>query len=182
MLTIAVTMEEGFDDEKNQFVDLVVFPITLEHSLSSLSKWESFWEKPFLDTQDKTPEETLGYIKDMTLTPNVPPEVFDNLSRQNIMDINNYIAAKMTATWFSEEPIRGSSRKEIITAEVMYHWLTALNIPFDPCQHWHLNRMITLVRVANQKNSTPKKMNRRDAAQQQRALNEARKRELNTRG
>lgn len=180
MLTINVTMEEGFNDETQKFVDLVVFPIDLEHSLLSLSKWESFWEKPFLATEDKTPEETLWYIKAMTLTPNVPPEVYNKLSVRNFNEINDYIGAKMTATWFSEDPNKPPGR-EIITAEVIYYWMTAYSIPIE-CENWHLSRLITLVRVCNQKNATPKKMNRREVAQKQRELNAARKQQMGTRG
>lgn len=181
MLTIKVPMsEEFYDEEKQQFVDPEVFTLELEHSLASLSKWESREEKPFLSQDEKTREQTMAYVRDMVLTLDVPEEVFTKLTAANLNAINDYINAKMTATWFNEMEPRRASR-EVITAELVYYWLVSHQIPFET-QYWHLNRLITLVRVINEKNKPSKKMNRQTAAQRQRELNAQRRARYGTRG
>ena len=174
MLTIIVTKPELYDEINNRFIQPETHVLTLEHSLVSLSKWESFWEIPFLGKTEKTNEQTIDYIKKMVLSPEDLPEIFEYLSDDNIKAVNDYIDAKMTATFFLEKNIPPSS--EIITAEVIYYWMIALNIPFE-CQDWHLNRLITLVKVCNEMNS-PKKKNtslNREQLSSRAALNAARK-------
>jgi hypothetical protein len=173
-------MAEDYNEATGEFVPSQFFTLELEHSLASLSKWESEYEKPFLGEQDKSTEEILGYIVSMTVTKDVPAEVYVKLSDDNIAAVNKYINAKMTATTIHEVAQQRRNR-EIITAEIVYHWMVALQIPFE-CQHWHLNRLITLVRVINLKNAPAKKVGRKTAAQQQRDLNAARRNQLRTTG
>lgn len=180
MLQIYVPEKEMWDEKTETFLKTKSQTIQLEHSLISLSKWESKWCKPFFSKDDKTTEETIDYIKCMTITPNVEPYVYSFLTNEDIININDYISAPMTATWFSED--RHTSRSsEQVTSELIYYWMIALNIPFE-CQKWHLNRLLTLIRVCNIKNQPDKKMSKREILSRNAALNEARKKQMNTRG
>lgn len=181
MLVLKVPIgDEYYDEEKKEFFVPDEFTLELEHSLASLSKWESREEKPFLGREEKTNAETFAYIRDMVITPNVPEKVFESFTVDNLRAVNDYINAKMTATWFHEMNNRRSSQ-EVITAELIYYWLVAHGIPFE-CQHWHLNRLITLIRVCNEKNKPQKKMPRQTAIQRQREINAARRAKHGTRG
>ena len=180
LLTSVVPGVEMFDNQGQEFTTQGDVTLELEHSLVSLSKWESEHEKPFLSKDEKTTEEVVGYIKAMTLTPEVPEEVWSKLTEENFKDINNYLDAKMTATWFNE--IRPEARnREVVTAELVYYWMITFNIPFE-CQTWHLNRLFTLIRVCNIKQEKPKRMSRAEVAARNRELNAQRRAKLGTRG
>lgn len=180
MLQIVIPAEELWDEARNEFVMHKEQTLHLEHSLVSLSKWESKWCKPFLSKDIKTFEETVDYVRCMTITQNVNPEVYTRLSNENIKQINEYIDAPMTATWFSEDKNKKGSSEQT-TSELVYYWMISLNIPFE-CQKWHLNRLLTLIRVCNAKNQPAKKMSKRDLMSRNAALNAARKKQLNTKG
>lgn len=182
MLQITIPAAEMWDERKQEFVYTKEQTLQLEHSLVSLSKWESKWGKPFLAKQkkEKTLEEILDYVRCMTLTQHVDPEVYRYLTNANIDAINKYIEAPMTATYFLEDKLRKTSREQI-TSELIYYWMIALNIPFE-CQKWHLNRLFTLIRVCSIKNQPPKKRSRKEIMSRNTALNAARRKRLNTRG
>lgn len=182
MLQITIPASEQWDEKKEEFVTTKEQTLRLEHSLISLSKWESKWCKPFLSNKEKSHEEILDYIKCMTLTKNVDPEVYNVLTNENIKEINDYIMAPMTATTFSENGVRKKVNNEIFTSEVIYYAMTAYNIPFENCEKWHLNRLITLIRVCGIKNEPSKKMSKRSIMSQNAALNAARRKKFNTKG
>lgn len=179
MLTIEIPATEMFDDKTQEFIQLRPITLQLEHSLVSISKWESKWKKPFLGKENKTIEETLDYIKCMTITQNVPDITYKRLTSKNINDINKYIDEPMTATTFNDNT--HSTNKEIVTAELIYYWMIALNIPMK-CEKWHINRLLTLIRVCNIKSSPPKKMSKREIMNRNAALNAARRKKLNSKG
>ena len=182
MLQVTVPGYEYFDERTNRFGQVKTTTLQLEHSLVSLSKWESKWEKPFLGKDPKTMEECVDYVRCMTLTQNVDPLVYQGLTNENFEKINKYIEAKMTATWFNDKENKKFNR-EVITAEIIYYWMITLNIPFE-CQKWHLNRLLTLVRVCNIKNAPQKKSRGKNRAMldQRAALNKARREQLHTTG
>lgn len=180
MLRITIPAAEYWDESTDSFITVKEQKLQLEHSLVSLSKWESKWHKPFLSKEDKTYEETIDYVRCMTITQNVDPEVYYRLSNENIKAVNEYIEDSMTATTFSDDKNKKVSR-EIVTAEIIYYWMIAHNIPPE-YQKWHLNRLLTLIKVCNIKNQPPQKMSKRDIYRSNRAINAARRKQHNTRG
>jgi hypothetical protein len=180
MLEIKILPVEQYDEVKNEFIMLKEQSLQLEHSLVSLSKWESKWHKPFLINTDKTFAESADYIRCMTITQNIDPNIYNFITQENINTVTEYINESMTATTFSKTDQKITNR-EIITAEIIYYWMIALNVPFE-CQKWHLNRLLTLINVCSIKNKSPKKMSRNDILAHNRAINEARKHKLNTEG
>jgi hypothetical protein len=179
MLQIIIPASELWNEKTNEFVDVKEQVLQLEHSLVSLSKWESKWCKPFMSKTEKSHEETLDYIRCMTITQNVNENVYNGITNKIIDQVSDYIEAPMTATTFSNE--NKTINREIVTAEIIYYWMVALSIPFE-CQKWHLNRLLTLINVCNIKNQPKKKMGRKEIYLRNRALNAARKQNLNTAG
>lgn len=160
--------------------------LQLEHSLLSISKWESRHKKPFLGDGEnfKTMplHELIDYVRDMTITKNVDPDVYLAIvSHPNIQaDIYEYMNDPMTATTFSNVSPHAGSRL-VITAEIIYWEMVELNIPFE-CQKWHLNRLLTLIRVCTIKRGKPEKMPHNEMVAQRRALNKSRKAARHSRG
>lgn len=180
MLLLTVPLEpERWDEDNEEFIPPKTQELRLEHSLVSLSKWESKWCKPFLSQIKKTDEETLDYIRFMTITQNVNPDTYYHLNNIHIKQIEEYISAPMSAAKFKEDENNNRSKLngEIITAETLYWYLITLQIPFE-CQKWHLNRLVAFIRFCCAKNEKPRPM----TAAERKALNEARKKKHNTRG
>lgn len=179
MLQLIIPANELWDERRQEFIQIDSQVLELEHSLVSLSKWESKWNKAFLTKEPKTYEESIDYIRCMTLTQNVNPDTYLGLTNEQINEVNKYIEAPMTATTVNNKNSKRS--REIVTSELIYYWMISLQIPFE-CQYWHLNRLMTLIQVCNVKNAPPKKMSKRSIMSRNAALNAARRKQLNSNG
>lgn len=179
MLRITIPAIEKWDEEKQEFVYTKSQTLCLEHSLVSISKWEAKWHKSFLSTTNKSTEEVIDYVKCMTITQNVPDEVYTNLTNANVSEVSDYIQEPMTATTFAQD--NSKPNRDIITAELIYYWMISFNIPME-CQKWHINRLMTLIRVFNIKNNPPKKMGKSELLRRNAELNAARRKKMNTKG
>lgn len=181
MLKIIIPAREFFNEKTNEFVYTKPQEITLEHSLISISKWEARHRKPFLDQRNpKTNDEMIDYARCMSLK-EYPEDVFKNLTYGNILEIKKYTDESLTATWFAQDDSVLPSHK-IITSEVIYSWMVQNDIPFVPCEKWHLSRLLTLIRVCAQQNIPAKKMSEKSILSQNARLNEQRRAALKTRG
>lgn len=181
MYQITVLGTEFFNEETETFETHDDIELRFEHSLASLSKWESIWAKPFLSKDEKPVEEIYSYIECMCLNENIAPEVFYKLTSEQINDLMGYVNSKRSATWFNEINPRANSR-QIITSELIYSWMVGYQIPFRPAEEWHLDRLITLIKVCSAQQEKPKKMTGSSAAAQRRELNARRKAEMGTSG
>lgn len=180
MLEITIPEKEFWDESREMFLKTKPVTLTLEHSLISLSKWESKWKKPFLGKDDKTTAEVLDYVRCMTINKNVPPYAYRALTNNDINKIIDYLDDKMTATTINRNN-RSHTRPEVVTSEVIYYWMILNGIPFE-CEKWNLNRLLTLIEVCEIKSGGTKKMSRGDIIRQNAALNAARRAKLNSRG
>lgn len=180
MLTIVIPDREGFDEAKQEFVQMKGTTLHLEHSLVSISKWEAKYKKPFLSKEPKTTEEIFEYVKFMTLTQNVNPDVYLRLTKADWDKISEYIEDPMTASSVHEPPSTKKSSEQV-TSELIYWWMTALQIPWE-AQKWHLNRLMMLIRIGNVKSQPPKKMSKKDILANNAKLNAERRKKLGTKG
>lgn len=175
-------LEIGYDPKTSQFIysHSKEVTLTLEHSLVSLSKWEAKWKTPFMSKSEMTREETIDYIRCMTITQHVDPNVYNGIDDSIIRKVNEYIKDPMTATWFAKEENK-KHQSVIITAERIYYWMIALQIPPE-YRKWHLNQLITLIRVCELESRPKKKMPRSETLAQYRAINAKRRNALKTKG
>lgn len=179
MLEIVIPEAEQYDEANNCFITTKEQALRLEHSLVSLSKWESKWRKPFLSKGAKTTVEFLDYIRCMTLTQNVDPHVYTAVTQDVLRQVIAYIDSPMTATTISGRPRRAS--QEILTSEVIYWRMFVYGIPIE-CQKWHLNRLLTLLNVFDAKSAKPEKIPQSELLLRNRTLNATRRKQFHTRG
>lgn len=186
MLKITIPETEYYNENTGEIVSIKETTLTLEHSLVSISKWESKLKKPFMTKDPKTIEETREYVRCMTLTQNVNPDVYKCLTNENIKEINNYIDEPSTATWFGEKVGKAGRgyNKKVVTSELVYYWMIQLNIPVE-FQKWHFNRLMTLIRVCSEEQEAAQgnhKVSKSDILRRNKALNAQRRAKLHTKG
>lgn len=184
MLKIVIPEGSFYDEKKEVFITIKKdVELQLEHSLISLSKWEAKWHKPFFGKEEKTEVMIKDYIRCMTITQNVNSEVYDCIPEAELQKIFEYIENPMTATWFGSkgDEKTGAVKKETITAEIIYYWMITLNVPKE-FEKWHLNRLLTLIRVINVKNAPPKKASKKDLLARNARINAANRARYKTKG
>ncbi len=188
MLEIVIPEQhyEFYNEKTNEFlppVDVKQTTLQIEHSLVSIRKWEQKWHKPFLGKSDKSYEELTDYIRCMTLNEGVDPWIYNWIPQDVINEVVEYIKDPMTATWFSDDSLTGAQKnsRETVTAEIIYYWMIALSIPVE-FENWHLNQLMTLIKVVKIKSGKPKKVDKRKAARERAELNRKRRALYHTKG
>lgn len=156
-----------------------VVRLQFEHSLRSLSKWESKNKIAFLAGREKTPAQMVDYYRCMLLSPEDPDLVY-LLDPSQMEELTNYINENQTA---SSVPNEGPTQynPETTTSELVYFWMTALKINWE-AQDWHFSRLMMLVQITSYKQQPPKKRNPREVLSDMRRENERRKKLFNTSG
>lgn len=183
MLRLLIEGRELFNDKTQEFITSEPIVLELEHSLISLSKWESKHHRPFLGAGEKTAEEIKSYIDCMIISDEQPENYHDQMTQKEYDAVNDYIGSPQSGTTFHNlAKTAGGNRGETISAELIYYWLTAFQIPFQPAENWHLNRLFNLLRIASLKNTKQKPMPKAEQAAMNRSLNERRLAELKTKG
>ncbi len=180
-LYITIPGREWFNEDTEEFSYTPEANIVLEHSLLSISEWESRWHKPFFSPKPKTEQELYDYVRCMTTSDRPDENVYRALSRSNIDKIQKYIENPMTATTFSDSGEKKQNR-EIITSEIFYYWMTMFNIPFVPCETWHINKLQALIHVCAIKNQSPKKMSKNEIIKRNSSLNAMRRAKYGSKG
>lgn len=181
MLELKVGGQELYDEANERFISTPTYILKLEHSLVSISNWEAKWQKAFLDKKtERTQEQTIDYVRCMTINKNVDPNAYKAITTRDLMVIAAYIDDKRTATWFGKQK-QGPPSREVITSELIYYWMIANNIPFE-CEKWHLNRLLTLIRICEIKQTPQKKMSKNELAARNHSLNKARRAKHHTKG
>lgn len=186
MLTITIPPGEFYDESKNEFIYVKEQVLQLEHSLVSLSKWESKWHKPFLSKRGLTREETIDYIRCMTVTQNVDPSCYYGINNEILSQVIAYIEDPMSATTVARYKTDQNKSNKVITAELIYYWMISLGIPFD-CRKWHLNRLLMLIEVCSIENEKAMggkngKMSKKETMAWNKAQNKARRAKFGSKG
>lgn len=182
MLRLTIPGTELYDEKTNTFIQVPDQVLMLEHSLLSISKWESIWKKPFFESFEKaTSNEILSYIECMTINKNVNPFTYSIISQKEIDTIVSYMNDPMTATWFVETDDKNQKTSQAVTSELLYYWMISFNIPVD-FEKWHVNRLTTLIRVFTAKNSPKKKKSKRDMIRERSKLNAERLKRMKSNG
>lgn len=172
-LILHVPKRELYDNTTGEFSYLPAVSLELEHSLLSISKWESRWKKSFLNTEKLEGEEFIDYIRCMTLKP-VNAEVYLRLTNRNLAAANAYISDPMSATTFTDKRTnKPVNKKKRVTSEEIYSWLVRYQIPWE-AQKWNFNRLMNLLRIC-EINNDPKsnKMSMKDTYADYKAINAA---------
>lgn len=174
MFTIKIPPLEIFDDELEEFRQFGADEITFEHSLYTIARYEEATHKPYYDTRSDE-DNLFSYMPYMAIKPPKDPSAFFRIPQDELAKLKSWMEDSHTATWFSKDD-DNSPEREIVTAELIYYWMTEYRIPFE-CERWHINRLMTLIQVCARKKSPPKQKSQAEIIREHRALNQKRRAE-----
>ena len=155
VLDLYIPGKEFWNSELQEFIYTKDITLHLKHSLVSLTRWEQHYKRRFLDNGPKNEEEYRFYIQCMTLNKDVDPLVYTVLQEDDIKKVTDYLHDSMTATTLPKQN-NNRSNSEKLSSELIYYYMTALNIPFE-CEKWFLNNLIILISIASIKNNPQEK-------------------------
>lgn len=171
VLDLYVPGKEFWNSELQEFIYTKDITLHLKHSLISLTRWEQHYKRRFLDDGPKNEEEYRFYIQCMTLNKDVDPLIYTVLQEDDIKKVTDYLHDSMTATTLPKQNDK-SNKGERLSSELIYYYMSALNIPFE-CEKWFLNNLIILISIASIKNN-PQEKKSKPSWSSIRALNAAR--------
>lgn len=158
--------------------DVIVCPgftLKIEHSLDSISKWESKYKKPYLEQKEFTYDEFVYYIDCMILNRSeIPEDWVSMLTVDSAKEIQEYIEDYPSATIIKHGKDKNDAGKRFITSELIYAYMAMSRVPFS-ADKWNIRRLLNLLEIIAIEQTPKKKVPKSQTLDRYRAMNKARR-------